>query len=74
MKPILVDECHARGLKNYKETNVTLRTSIIHDKMPKCSFKFCTLMNEPYIQEGCSSGLELNIIRAFEDTMRFKVI
>lgn len=36
-------------------------------------FQFCARVAEPYINPGCKSGIEIDIINVLQDKLEFKV-
>lgn len=73
IKPILIDECDNGKLKYGELTKITIRASKVPEKIPACTFTFCAKENEPYMNKGCTSGLEIDIIKILKDIMKFKV-
>lgn len=69
--PLLIAECKDGGLT--RDAKFELRKSRVPQKMPGCSFKFCARIAEPYIENGCKHGLEMNIINTLQDLMEFGV-
>lgn len=73
LKPILIDECDNGKLKHGELTKTTIRAAKVPEKVPSCTFTFCAKENEPYMNENCTSGLEIDIMRIIQDIMKFKV-
>lgn len=73
LKPIIIDECQHGILKNVEETTEWLRTSKVPKTLPDCTFKFCARVSEPYVNERCETGLEIELINVMQDILQFKV-
>lgn len=74
LKPILLDECEAGVFGASAVTMAFVRTSKVPETLPNCTFKFCARITEPYINVGCRTGLEIEMIKALQDILHFKVI
>lgn len=74
LKPILLDECVAGVVGHAAATLTSTRRSKVPDTLPNCTFKFCARVTEPYINEDCQTGLEIEIINVLQDILDFKVI
>ncbi|KAG4072604.1 hypothetical protein HA402_004693 [Bradysia odoriphaga] len=72
LKPILIDVCDNGILKHTELTKISIRASRVPEKVPACTFNFCTRESEPYIEENCTSGLEIVILRTIQDIMKFQ--
>lgn len=73
MQPILLDTCQNGYLKRQEFTEAWLSAPKIPKILPDCTFKFCARIAEPYINPGCKSGLEIDIINVLQDQLEFKV-
>lgn len=73
LEPVLLDTCQNGVLKQNIETNLWMKDSHIPDTLPDCTFKFCARVAEPYINPGCKTGLEIDIIKVLQDKLEFKV-
>lgn len=73
LKPIQLDECVAGEVGHAATTLVSVRRSKVPDTLPNCTFKFCARVTEPYINEDCRTGLEIQIIKVLQDILHFKV-
>lgn len=73
LEPILLDKCTDGTLQNDLITKSWARSSKVPKTLPNCVFKFCARIAEPYINEGCSSGLEMQIIEVLQEILEFKV-
>ncbi|XP_037024283.1 uncharacterized protein LOC119066111 [Bradysia coprophila] len=72
LKPILIDVCDNGILKHTELTKISIRAARVPEKVPACTFTFCTRESEPYIEENCTSGLEIDIVRTIQDIMKFQ--
>lgn len=73
LQPIRLDVCRNGMLMNDAATKEWTKTSHIPKTMPNCTFKFCARVSEPYVNEGCETGLEIEIIAVLRDKFKFKV-
>lgn len=71
--PILIDQCINGTLKNSELTKNWARSSKVAKILPNCEFKFCARISEPFVNEGCKSGLEMQIISVLQEILKFKV-
>jgi hypothetical protein len=74
MKLITVGVCTRGDLKNKKGMKKVLEI----DKIPKemdidCKFHFCARVQEPFVYENCSEGLEIQIMHFLQEEMNFKL-
>lgn len=74
LKPIQLDECTAGVVGNVATTQESIRRPKVPKTMPNCTFKFCARITEPYIEEDCKRGLEIEIITVLQEILQFKVI
>lgn len=74
LKPILIDECDNGILRHGELTKIAVRSSKVPKTVPACTFTFCAKENEPYMNQNCTSGLEIDVIRILQDIMKFKVV
>lgn len=73
LQPNLLDVCQNGILKRQELTKAWLSAPKIPKILPDCTFKFCARIAEPYINPGCKSGLEIDIINVLQDKLEFKV-
>lgn len=73
LKAILVDSCTNGAISRPLQTRDQLRDRRVPDRMPGCSFKLCARVSEPYVEAGCRSGLEMEIIYTMQHIMEFEV-
>lgn len=74
MKIIPVSSCTRGQLANKKQIEVLLRIEKIPEKMADdCVFRFCGRVQEPFIDEGCQEGLEIQIMNFLQTEMGFKL-
>lgn len=73
MKTIKVGVCNRGQLSNNDE----IRKKLNVDKIPKemnddCVFRFCARIQEPFVDENCTEGLEIQIMNFLQSEMGFK--
>lgn len=74
MKIISVSTCTRGQLVNKKKIEELLRMDKIPEKMDEdCVFRFCGRVQEPFIDEGCDEGLEIQIMNFLQTEMGFKL-
>lgn len=54
-------------------TKIWTRKIKVPETLPNCTFRFCARVAEPYVNEGCTSGLEVDIIDVLKQKFEFKV-
>lgn len=73
LAPLVLDVCDNGMLQKENETTEWLHMSKVPDTMPDCTFKFCARVIEPYINDECNTGLEIDIIKVMQNILQFKV-
>lgn len=73
LQPILLDVCQNGLLRRHESTEAWLSAPKIPKILPNCTFKFCARVAEPYINPGCKSGLEIDIINVLQENLKFEV-
>lgn len=73
LKPILLDICQNGTLQNNELTKSWTKHNRVPHTLPYCTFKFCAQVAEPYVNDGCMTGLEIKIIEALKDELKFNV-
>lgn len=68
-----MDVCENGTLQNDELTKGWTKHSRVPHTLPYCTFKFCAQVAEPYVNDGCMTGLELQIIEVLRDELEFKV-
>lgn len=69
----MVGQCYDGRLANEPETQMLLMRPVIPDKMSGCSFNFCCRITEPYVEEGCTQGLEMEMLSTLKSILQFEV-
>lgn len=59
---------------NKDKTKLWIDTPKVADSLPDCTFRFCARVAEPYVDEVCENGLELDIIEVLQEKFKFKVL
>lgn len=74
MKIITVGMCTRGQLSDRKQIETFLKMDKIPDKMADdCVFRFCARVYEPFIDESCQEGLEIQIMNFLQSEMGFKL-
>lgn len=73
LRPILLDTCQNGVLLRNNDTESWMIQPHIPKVLPECTFKFCARIAEPYINPGCKTGLEIDIIKVLQHKLEFKV-
>lgn len=73
MDPELIGQCNDGRLVNDVETEKHLKLSIVPERMSGCAFKFCTRVTEPYMEQGCQIGLEVDMMNILQSVLQFNV-
>lgn len=73
MKAINIGKCELGKIVDRKFTKRHLRASKVPLAMHQCTFNFCARVQEPFVNEGCSDGLEIHIMHLLQEQMGFKV-
>ncbi|XP_062556566.1 uncharacterized protein LOC134221390 [Armigeres subalbatus] len=50
-----------------------IRMPKVPAEMESCTFNLCTRVASPFINEGCETGLEIEIMRLLQESMKFNV-
>lgn len=73
LEPYLLDTCVNGTLIKSSNTQIWMSALKVARQLPNCTFKFCARVAEPFIEEGCESGLEVKIIEVLQQKLLFKV-
>lgn len=74
MKIINAGVCTRGQLSNRAEMTTLLELEKIPKEMDDdCVFRFCARVQEPFINEGCTEGLEIQIMNFLQGEMGFKL-
>ncbi|KAG5673460.1 hypothetical protein PVAND_003505 [Polypedilum vanderplanki] len=68
-------KCTRGKISNYDETKKWLEMDKIPEEMGKeCVYTFCARVQEPFINKGCKTGLEITIMNFLQEEMGFGLI
>lgn len=73
MKAILIGQCENGIFKNFVMTKLMLNMPKVPERMDACKFDFCVRVAEPFINENCTTGLELSVVNIFRSVLGFQV-
>lgn len=73
MTPIQLDLCQNGTLQNDELTKRWTKHNRVPHTLPNCTFKFCAQVAEPYVNDDCMTGLEIQIIEVLKDELKFEV-
>lgn len=73
LAPIRLDVCVNGVLRHEDRTIAALQESKIPDQLNGCTFKFCARISEPFVNENCTTGLEIQIIDLVQSILKFEV-
>lgn len=73
MKSILIGTCENGLFENFVRTKLMANMPKVPDRMDACTFHFCARVAEPFINENCTTGLELSVVNIFQEVMGFQV-
>ncbi|XP_058829349.1 uncharacterized protein LOC131688823 [Topomyia yanbarensis] len=59
--------------KNKVLAETMIQMPKVPPQMEHCTFQFCTRVASPFIDYGCQSGLEIEIMQLLQESMKFKV-
>lgn len=66
-------QCNNGNFVNDEMTRRALMVPLVPAKMAGCSFKICARVTQPYIEEGCNQGLEIQLLKTLQTSMEFTV-
>lgn len=69
----MIDICDNGNIRKGLVTRDLIREPIVPDRLDKCTFNFCARVAEPYINDGCMTGLEVKIMQILKGVLKFKV-
>lgn len=74
MKMIKIGQFNMRNLTNPAYTKSQLQSEKVPQSMKNCTFKMCTRVSKPFVNDDCKDGLEIEIIHFLQAVMDFNVI
>lgn len=73
MTALHIGKCANGKLVDRKATKKHLMTDKVPSEMHQCTFNFCARVQEPFVNEGCQDGLEIQIMHVLQEEMGFKI-
>lgn len=73
MRILHIGKCTSGKLADIKLTRRQLRVDKVPATMKHCTFQFCARVQEPFVNKGCKSGLEIIIMDFLRQEMGFEV-
>jgi hypothetical protein len=74
MNALHIGKCANGKLVDRKSTKKHLMADKVPTEMHQCTFTFCARVQEPFVNEGCENGLEIQIMHFLQEEMGFKII
>lgn len=69
----VIGTCHDGLIRDDAKVQNILKLPITQFNLENCNFHFCAQVTPPFIDEGCKSGLEIELIKTIKTAMKFKV-
>lgn len=73
IKAEVIGKCENGKLADYDSTRQDLIIEKVPDTMENCTFQLCARVQEPFVNEGCGSGLEILIVQFLQNTLRVNI-
>lgn len=73
MKPISIGSCKSGNFENLISTKLLLEMPKVPKRMDACVFDLCARVAEPFVNENCTTGLEISVIHILQEAMGFQV-
>ena len=73
MKALSIGKCFHGKLTDRKLTAGHLMVDKVPQEMRQCVFNFCARVQEPFVNEGCMDGLEIEIMNFLKAEMGFEI-
>ncbi|XP_065084053.1 uncharacterized protein Ir60a [Ochlerotatus camptorhynchus] len=73
MKTLKVATVVNGTFRNAGQAIKSIKMPKVPAEMESCIFKLCTRVASPFINEGCETGLELQIMQLLQESMKFNV-
>lgn len=73
MKTLNIGKCSQGRIVDPEFTNERLMANKVPSEMKHCTFNFCARVQEPFVNEGCQDGLEIQIMHFLQKEMGFKI-
>jgi hypothetical protein len=73
MKTLKIGVCKDGTFEQANLARTLIRLPKVPSQMDGCTFKFCARIAEPFINEGCQTGMEVEIMKLLQQSMKFEV-
>lgn len=73
MKTLNIGKCSQGKIVDHKFTHEQLIVNKVPSEMHQCTFNFCARVQEPFVNEGCLDGLEIQIMHFLQEEMGFEI-
>lgn len=73
MKTLHIGKCAYGNFLDQKATEKHLAMNKVPSEMHQCTFNLCARVQEPFVNEGCQDGLEIQIMHILQEEMGFKI-
>lgn len=73
MKVLSIGKCQYGTFTSPELTKSMLNVNKVPNRMERCTFNFCARVQEPFVNEGCTDGLEIHIIHFLQAEMGFDI-
>ena len=73
MNAPMIGKCQHGKFTQPELTKTMLKVNKVPNRMERCTFNLCARIQEPFINEGCNDGLELQIVHIIQQEMGFDI-
>lgn len=73
MTALHIGRCNNGRIVDHMHTRQHLMVDKVPTVMHQCTFNFCARVQEPFVNEGCRDGLEIQIINFLQAEMGFEI-
>ncbi|CAO1435958.1 unnamed protein product [Diamesa serratosioi] len=73
MKALKIGKCQYGAFTHPALTKSMLKVNKVPNHMERCTFNLCARVQEPFINEDCNDGLEIQIIHFLQQEMGFDI-
>lgn len=73
MKVLNIGKCQYGAFTHPQLTKSMLKVNKVPDRMERCTFNLCARVQEPFVNEECNDGLEIQIIHILQAEMGFDI-
>ncbi|CAO1435968.1 unnamed protein product [Diamesa serratosioi] len=73
MQALKIGKCQYGAFTHAELTKSMLKVNKVPNHMERCTFNLCARVQEPFINEDCNDGLEIQIIHFLQEEMGFNI-